>query len=212
MRGKTGIVAILVAIVGAISLTGCATPEIRAIPEEVIKDEAVKSAYEKGREDGRADAASLARQQIEEQLGGFVRKYRDELLYLELVKGGVLKPAQVSMVYVPGRVSDDGSSFSAPALSWKVVQPPQFISDESTKWLNKDRANFCYFLIKAFGMEKDAISFVGRSDKPGGVFLSMVPHGDSSGKFAVIGKTLVGNCETAMTFYKKKGHNTVRIE
>lgn len=200
------------AILLGVSLTGCAAPEIRAIPEEIIKNEELKSAYEKGREDGRADAASLARQQIEEQLGGFVRKYRDELLYLELVKGGVLKPARVSMVYLPGRVSDDGASFSAPSLSWKVVAPPQFISDESTKWLNKDRANFCYFLIKTFSTEMDATSFVGGSDKPGGVFLSMVPHGDAPGKFAVIAKTLTGNCENAMTFYRKKGHTAVRIE
>ena len=206
------VIGVLAVLLATVLLAGCSTPVIRAMPEEIIKDEALKSAYEKGREDGRADAASLARQQIEEQLGGFVRKYRDELLYLELVKGGALKPAQVSMVYVPGRVSDDGASFSAPSLSWKIVQPPQFISDESTKWLNKDRANFCYFLIRTFDTEKDATSFVGRSEKPGGVFLTMVPHGDSSGRFAVIGKTLTGNCGNAMTFYKKKGNNTVRIE
>lgn len=201
----------MVGVIMAMALMGCA-PTIRAIPDEVMKDEALKAAYDKGREEGRRDAGVLAKQELEEQLGGFVRKYRDEMLYLELVKGGVLKPAQVSMVYIPGKVSEDGGTFSAPSLSWKVVSPPQFVPDESTRWMNKDRANFCYFLIETFNTEKDAYSFVGRSQKPPAVFLSSVSHGDSSGKWAVIGKTMTGNCTNAMNFYKGKGHHTVRIE
>jgi len=210
-RGK-GVYSLL-AFVAVVALSfGACAPTIRAIPDEVMENEAVKAAYEKGREDGRKDASVLAKQEIEEKLGGFVRKYRDEMLYLELVKGGVLKPAQVSMVYIPGRVSQDGGTFSAPSLSWKVVSPPQFVSEESTKWMNKDRANFCYFLIDTFNTEKDAYTFVGRTQKPEGVFLSSVSHGDSSGKWAVIGKTSTGNCTNAMNFYKASGHHTVRIE
>lgn len=201
----------LAVIMAMAVISGCA-PTIRAIPDEIMKDEALKEAYEKGREEGRRDAGALAKQEIEEKLGGFMRTYRDEMLYLELVKGGVLRPAQVSMVYMPGKVSDDGGTFSAPSLSWKVVSPPQFIPDESNKWMNRDRSNFCYFLIETFNTEKDAYSFVGRTQKPGAVFLSSVSHGDSSGKWAVIGKTVKGNCDAAMNFYKTKGHNAVRIE
>jgi len=190
---------------------GCA-PTIRAVPESVIESESLRTAREEGREEGRREGAQLCRQELEERLRDFVRRYRDELLYLELVKGGAILPAQVRLIYNPARISQDGSSYSAPTLVWKIVSPPQFVAHESGgDWLSRDRANFCYFIVDSFPTEAEAFRFLGNCAKPGDVFLTIAPHGDG-GKWAVIGKAFKSGCEGAMEFYRKLGRQPVRVE
>jgi hypothetical protein len=190
---------------------GCA-PTIRAVPEDVIESEAVRIAREEGREQGRREGSRLCREEMDERLRDFVRRYRDELLYLELTKGGAIVPAQVRLIYNPAKISRDGSSYSAPTLVWKIVSPPQFVSDESGEgWLGRDRANFCYFLVDSFATEAEAFQFVGGSRKPDDVFLTTAPHGDG-GKWAVIGKAFKAKCDVAMSFYRKLGRQAIRVE
>jgi hypothetical protein len=202
----------IVAVTGVLfAVAGCA-PTIRAVPEDVIESESLRTAREEGREEGRREGSRLCRQEMEERLRDFVRKYRDELLYLELVKGGAIIPAQVRLVYNPARISRDGSSYSAPTLGWKIVSPPRFVSDESGgDWLGRDRANFCYFLVDSFATEAEAFLFLGNSAKPDDVFLTMAPHGDG-GKWAVIAKAFKTKCDGAMAFYRKLGRQAIRVE
>lgn len=190
---------------------GCA-PAIREISQDVVETEALRNAREEGREQGRREGSHLCRQEMDERLRDFVRKYRDELLYLELVKGGAITPAQVRLFYNPAKISQDGSSYSAPNLVWKIVSAPQFVSDDSSgDWLKRDRANFCYFSIDSFATESEAFLFLGNIAKPDDVFLTIAPHGDS-GKWSVIAKAFRSKCDKAMTFYRKLGRQAVRIE
>lgn len=190
---------------------GCA-PTIRQISRDAIEAEAVVAARDEGRQQGRQEGISLCRQEMDGQLRDFARKYSDQLLYLELVKGGAILPAQVRLVYNPARISRDGSSYSAPNLTWKIVSPPQFISDDSQgDWLKKDRSNFCYFLVDSFATEAEAFLFLGITKKPDNVFLSTAPHGDN-GRWAVLGKAFKSNCDDAMSFYKKLGRQSVKID
>ena len=189
---------------------GC--PHHQAVPEDVIEAEAVRIAREEGREEGRREGSRLCKEELDERLRDFVRRYRDELLYLELTKGGAIVPAQVRLIYNPARISRDGSSYSAPTLIWKIVSPPRFVSDESGEgWFGRDRANFCYFLVDSFPTEAEAFQFVGGSPKPDDVFLTTAPHGDG-GKWAVIGKAFKARCDVAMAFYRKLGRQAIRVE
>lgn len=218
MRAGMGRVMPLLSLVGIMALTGilfgvtgCA-PTIRAVPGDVIEAEAVRIAREEGREEGRWEGSRLCREELEERLRDFVRRYRDELLYLELTKGGAIVPAQVRLIYNPAKISRDGSSYSAPTLVWKIVSPPRFVSEEAGEgWLGRDRANFCYFVVDSFATEAEAFLFVGSSPKPDDVFLTTAPHGDG-GKWAVIGKAFKARCDAAMAFYKKLGRQAVRVE
>lgn len=218
MRAGMGRVMPLLSLVGIMALTGilfgvtgCA-PTIRAVPGDVIEAEAVRIAREEGREEGRREGSRLCREELEERLRDFVRRYRDELLYLELTKGGAIVPAQVRLIYNPAKISRDGSSYSAPTLVWKIVSPPRFVSEEAGEgWLGRDRANFCYFVVDSFATEAEAFLFVGSSPKPDDVFLTTAPHGDG-GKWAVIGKAFKARCDAAMAFYKKLGRQAVRVE
>lgn len=211
MVTRTLLLAAVTVIAACLGPSGCA-PTIRAVPRDVIEEESLKNAMEQGREEGRREGLRVCRHEMEERLRDFSRTYRDELLYLELTKGGAIRPAQVRLVYNPGRISADGSSYSAPTLVWKIVSPPQFVSDESGgDWLSRDRANFCYFLIGSFLTEAEAFSFVGSSGKPDDVFITTAPHGDGK-KWAVIGKTFKRGCGNAMTFFKERGHQVIVIE
>jgi len=213
MRSRHTLSLICIAAVAGILLAaaGCA-PTIRAVPEHDNESESLRTAREEGKEEGRREGSRLCRQEMEERLRDFVREYRDELLYLELVKGGAIIPAQVRLIYSPAKISRDGSSYSAPTLVWKIVSPPRFVSDESGgDWLGRDRANFCYFLVDSFATEAEAFSFLGSSAKPDDVFLTIAPHGDG-GKWAVIAKTFKTKCEGAMTFYRKLGRQAIKVE
>ncbi len=190
---------------------GCA-PTIRAVPEDVIESESLRIAREEGKEEGRREGSRLCKQELEERSRDFVRRYRDELLYLELTRGGAILPAQVSVIYNPAKISRDGSSYSAPTLVWKILSPPQFVSDDSGgDWLSRDRANFCYFLVDSFATEAEAFLFLGNSPKPSDVFLTIAPHGDG-GKWAVIGKVFKTKCEETMEFYRNLGRQAIRVE
>lgn len=194
-----------------LALAGCA-PTIRAVPEDVIESESIRIAREEGREEGRREYSRLCKEELEERLRDFVRRYRDELLYLELTKGGAILPAQVRLIYNPAKISRDGSSYSAPTLVWRIVSPPQFVSDESGgDWLSRDRANFCYLLVDSFATEAEAFSFLGSSPKPDDVFVTIAPHGEG-GKWAVIAKVFKTKCDGAMAFYKKLGRQAIRVE
>lgn len=211
MRARALLPVAVILITACLGPSGCA-PTIRAVPRDVIEEESLKNAREQGREEGRRGGLQVCRHEMEERLRDFSRRYRDELLYLELTKGGAIRPAQVRLIYNPGKISADGSSYSAPTLVWKIVSPPQFVSDESGgDWLSRDRANFCYFLIDSFSTEAEAFSFVGSSGKPDDVFITSAPHGDGK-KWAVIGKTFKQGCAGAMAFFKKRGHQVIRIE
>ena len=190
---------------------GC-SPAIRQISSDAIEKESVLAARDEGRQQGRQEGMSICRTEMDEMLRDFVRKYRDQLLYLELVKGGAITPAQVRLVYNPAKISGDGSSYSAPGLTWKIVSPPQFVSDDAQGgWLKKDRANFCYFLVESFFTEGEAFLFLGNAKKPDDVFLTMAPYGDG-GRWAVIGKAFKGRCDDALSFYKKLGRQPIRID
>jgi len=194
-----------------LAVAGCA-PTIRAVPEDVIESESVRIAREEGKEEGRREGSRLCKQELEERLRDFVRRYRDELLYLDLTKGGAILPAQGSLIYNPAKISRDGSSYSAPTLVWKIMSPPQFVSDDSGgDWLSRDRANFCYFLVDSFATEAEAFLFLGNSPKPDDVFLTIAPHGDG-GKWAVIGKAFKAKCDGAMVFYRNLGRQAIRVE
>ncbi len=211
MKGRYRFWGMAAAMAVSLAASGCA-PTIRAVPEDVIESESLKNAREQGREEGRREGSRICRQEMEEKLRDFVRRYRDELLYLELTKGGAIRPAQVRLIYNPGKISSDGSSYSAPTLVWKIVSPPQFISDDTGgDWLGRDRANFCYFLIDSFATEAEAFSFVGTSGKPDDVFITTAPHGEGK-KWAAIGKTFRSGCDSAMAFYKKRGHPAIKVE
>ncbi|MHB8108856.1 MAG: hypothetical protein ACYDHW_02360 [Syntrophorhabdaceae bacterium] len=190
---------------------GCA-PTIREVSQDVIENEGLRNAREEGRETGRREGSNLCKQEMDDRLRDFVRKYRDELLYLELVKGGAITPAQVRLIYNPAKISKDGSSYFAPNLVWKIVSPPQFLSDDSSgDWLKRDRANFCYFAVDSFATESEAFIFLGNTPKPDDVFLTIAPHGNS-GKWSVIAKAFRSKCDTAMAYYKKLGRQAIRVE
>ena len=212
MKALPGLIPCIIAAAVTILATSGCTPTIRAIPEDLIESESLKNSKEQGREEGRLEGTAICRREIEEKLRDFVRRYRDELLYIELIKGGAIRPAQVRLIYNPGKISIDGSSYSAPALVWKIVSPPQFVSDEpGSDWFSRDRANFCYFLINSFPTEAEAFSFTGTCAKPDDVFITTAPHGDGK-KWSVIGKTFTSGCGKAMAFFKKLGHPVTRIE
>ncbi len=103
--------------------TGC-TPTIRAVPEDVIESEAVRVAREEGREQGRREGSRLCKEELDERLRDFVRRYRDELLYLELTKGGAIVPAQVRLIYNPARISRTAAATRRrPYLEDRVAPP-----------------------------------------------------------------------------------------
>ncbi len=190
---------------------GC-SPAIRQISNDAIEKESVLAARDEGRQQGRQEGINICRTEIDEMLRDFVRRYRDQLLYLELVKGGAIMPAQVRLVYNPAKISSDGSSYSAPGLTWKIVSPPQFVSNDAQgDWLKKDRANFCYFLVESFFTESEAFLFLGNTKKPDDAFLTIAPYGDG-GRWAVIGKAFKGRCDDTMLFYKRLGRQPARID
>ncbi len=202
---------VIVAMLIPILIVGC-SPAIRQISDDAIEKEAVLIARDEGRQEGRREGVNLCRLEMDEQLRDFVRKYRDQLLYLELVKGGAILPAEVRLIYNQAKISRDGSSYSAPNLTWRIVSPPQFISDDSQgDWLKKDRANFCYFLVESFATEAEAFLFLGNTKKPDDVFLTTAPHGDG-GRWAVLAKAFKPNCDAAMSFYNKLGRQPIRID
>ena len=203
---------IVLAVMAILPVSMGCSPTIRQISDDVIESEAVRAARDEGKQQGRQDAVGLCRAEMDERLRDFVRKYRDELLYLELVKGGAILPAQIRLIYNPAKISKDGSSYFAPNLMWKIVSPPQFVSDDSqSDWLKKDRANFCYFVIDSFATEGEAFLFLGTVKKPDDVFLTTAPHGDS-GKWAVIAKVFRARCDSAVAFYKKLGRQPIVVE
>ena len=192
-------------------VVGC-SPTIKQISDSAIEAEAVVAARDEGRQQGRQEGINLCRLEMDERFRDFVRKYRDQLLYLELVKGGAILPAQVRLIYNPARISGDGSSYSAPNLTWKIVAPPQFVADDSqSDWLKKDRANFCYLLIDSFATEAEAFLFLSNIKQPDDVFLTTAPHGDS-GRWAVLAKVFKSHCDDAISFYKKLGRQPIKID
>lgn len=204
-------ISLIIGVLISILIVGC-SPTIKQISDNAIETEAVLIARDEGRQQGRQEGINLCRLEMDERLRDFVRKYRDQLLYLELVKGGAILPAQIRLIYNPSKISRDGSSYSAPNLTWKIVSPPQFISDDSQgDWLKKDRANFCYFLIESFATEAEAFLFLGNTKKPDDVFLTTAPHGDG-GRWAVIAKAFKSNCDDAMSFYNRLGRQPIRID
>ncbi|MBP1750784.1 MAG: hypothetical protein H6Q52_3323 [Deltaproteobacteria bacterium] len=195
----------------AILSGGCA-PTIKQISDNAIETEAVLTARDEVRQQGRQEGINLCRLEMDERLRDFIRKYRDQLLYLELVKGGAILPAQIRLIYNPAKISHDGSSYSAPNLTWKIVSAPQFVSDDSQgDWLNKDRANFCYFLVESFFTENEAFLFLGNTKKPPEVFLTIAPHGDN-GRWAVVAKAFKTKCDDAVSFYKKLGRQPIKVD
>ncbi len=202
---------VILVIVILMTSWGC-SPAIRQISSDAIEKESVLAARDEGRQEGRREGMALCRAEMDEMLRDFVRKYRDQLLYLELIKGGAIMPAQVRLVYNPAKISGDGSMYSAPGLTWKIVAPPQFVSDDAGgDWLKKDRANFCYFLIESFFTESEAFLFLSNTKKPDDVFLTIAPYGEG-GRWAVIGKAFKGTCDDALSFYKKFGRQPIRID
>jgi hypothetical protein len=202
---------VVVIVLAFLASWGC-SPAIRQISSDAIEKESVLTARDEGRQEGRQEGMNICRTEMDEMLRDFVRKYRDQLLYLELVKGGAIMPAQIRLVYNPAKISGDGSSYSAPGLTWKIVSPPQFVSDDAQGgWLRKDRANFCYFLVESIFTEGEAFLFLGNAKKPDDVFLTMAPYGDG-GRWAVIAKAFKGRCDDALAFYKKLGRQPIRID
>ncbi|MRR24170.1 hypothetical protein EG830_14460 [bacterium] len=202
---------LITGMAAAAMVFGC-SPTIKQISPEAIEAEAVSAARDEGRQQGRQEGITLCRQEMDETLRDFVRKYRDQLLYLELVKGGAILPAQVRLIYNPAKISRDGSSYSAPNLMWKIVSPPQFITDDSQgDWMKKDRANFCYLLIDSFVTEAEAFLFLGSTKKPDDLFLTIAPHGDN-GRWAVIGKAFRSKCDDGVSFYKNLGRQPIKLD
>lgn len=201
----------IILMVFVLLLTVSCAPTMREISKETIENAEVAELLEKARQEGYNEAMTVANAQVQEKVMSFLRKYKNEMLYLEAVKAGVLQPGQVGMFYVPGKTSEDGFSFSAPTFAWQVIQQPQFLADEATNWWKKDEANFCYFFLQAYKSEADAAKAVGKIQKPDSVLLSAVPYGDQSGKFAVIGKTVAAACEDSMNYFENNGFKPVKV-
>lgn len=197
-------------ICGALFI-GCA-PTVRVVGKDTINSEEAKQAKEDGRKEGYEEALAQCRAENEANVQAFMRSYKNEMLYVEAVKAGVLKPGQVRMVYSPGKVSEDGSSFSAPTLTWKVASPPQFMAEEALAWWKKDEVNYCYFILKSYENETLALKAVGSMEKPDHVFLMSMPYSDTSGKWAVIGKAVAVKCDETITALKGKGFNVLRVK
>lgn len=198
--------------VAALVMCSACAPTIRAIPENVIENEKLKVIKAEAREEGRKEAAAVYKAQFEEVMNKFIRSYKDELLYNQMVKGGILKPGQVSMTYVPGQVNPDGNVFSSPRLEWKILSPPQFIPDEASAWSGRDRANFCYFWITSAPSETDALQLVGKIEKPENVLISSTPYGDGTGRWAILGKAPKAECAGAVSFFKARSLDLIVIE
>lgn len=192
-------------------LSGCSGPTIRQIPEAEVTKEEVRVAKEEGRLQGYKEAITVARAEAEDRLVKFMKQYKSELLYIEAVKAGILKPGRVEMVYSPGTVSNDGMTYAAPGFSWRVMSPPQFMADETTKWWKRDEANFCYFFISSYTGEKEAIRAVGTMEKPGGVLLTTMPYADGQ-SWAVIAKTAKPVCDDTMVFFQNKGLSPIKVK
>lgn len=202
--------AAVLAVLATTVLTACA-PTMREVPIESLQNEEMRQVAEKARQEGYNEAMAVANVQIQEKVTTFLRKYKGEMLYLEMVKAGVLMPGQVEMRYMPPSPSDDGLSYVAPTFAWKVNQLPQFVAEESTNWMKRDEANFCYFFLKSYGSDVEASKAMGRMEKPDSVFLTTVAYGDMSGKWSVIGKTVASLCEDNMLFFEERGYKPIRV-
>lgn len=202
---------ILAGLLFGVFVAGCA-PTVRVVGKDAIISEEAKQAQETGRKEGYEEAVVVCRAENEANVQGFMRSYKNEMLYVEAVKAGVLKPGQVRMVYSPGKVSEDGSSFSAPTLTWKLASPPQFMAEEAMAWWKRDEVNYCYFILKSYESETMALKAVGSIDKPDHIFLTSMPYSDTSGKWAVIGKAVAVKCDEAITALKGKGFNALRVK
>ncbi|MBT9166685.1 MAG: hypothetical protein DDT19_00009 [Syntrophomonadaceae bacterium] len=208
------VIALVAIALVTLVLTGC-SPAIRKLPKEDIKDEAIKQkiaeAKAEGEKTGFAKAKTLCEAKMTEELSALIRKYRKEMMYLEFVRGGLILPGQVTMRYNPGVVSDDGSSFISPTLSWKITAPPVFLPQEIAKWERKDKDNFCYLFLKVFPSETEAMREVGRAEKPADAFLMSVVYADGSNRYAVIAKAPKESCDKTMDFFKGRGYLPVRV-
>ncbi len=202
----------LFGVVAVLSLAvGCA-PTIRQIPESMLKDEERKVSFEEGRKQGFADGVTVTRAEYDGKMTEFMNQYKGELLYVEAVKAGILRPGQVEMAYSPGAVSGDGGSFSAPAFKWRVTSPPQFQADESMRWWKKDEANFCYLFLRDYPDQRSALQAVASVEKPGSVLLTAMPYSDGTGRWAVIAKTIADVCDDAVSLYQARGFSPVRVQ
>lgn len=199
----------LIALLGML-IAGCA-PTIQQIDTNAVEAEAIRIAREEGRQQAYNEALTVARAEMDQRLQEFMTKYKNEFLYIQTVKAGMLKPGQVEMIYMPGRVSPDGSTYSAPGFTWKVLAAPQFQADEVNRWWKRDEANFCYFFLKTYNSEKEAMNAVGSTEKPPAVLLSSVRQGDSSDKWAMIGKSPTTECQNSVAFYQKRGFTPVQV-
>lgn len=210
MEKKTKLILIISVFLIIISTVSCA-PTIKHVSKEVIESELSKESYEKGRQDGYNEAMTVLRVQMEEKIAKFLQKYKNELLYLEFVKAGILEPGQVSMAYVEGKQGADGSSWTAPTFEWRLISPPRFVPEKMASWWRKDEANFCYFYIKTFDSDLSAIKAIGMMQKPEETFLMSVPYADNSGRWAVIGKSPILTCDENINFYMERGYNPIRV-
>ncbi len=204
---KTFIVCILLVSWGVV---GCA-PTVREVSKETIQKELLEKARREGKKEGFQEGLAVGKAQMQSWVQEFIKKYGNEMLYLKMVHGGVLKPGQVSMFYKPPTVSEDGSTFSSPRIVWKVVSPPQFDVMRASSWYEKDKANFCYFVITTAKNLDEATHIVGTIKKPDNVFVMSVPFADKSSQYAVIGKTPVLSCEQSITYFKKQGYDVLKI-
>jgi hypothetical protein len=179
--------------------------------QEIIESKALEEAKMKARQDGYNEAMATMQAKMDTKIADFLREYRGKMLYLKTVQAGVLEPGQVAMTYVEGQAGADGSTWVAPTFAWKVVSPPRFSEERAAVWWSNDKLNFCYFFIKGFSNNIDAVKAVGTMAKPDGVFLMSTPYADNSGRWAVIGKSVIAKCEESYKFYEDKGYDPVRV-
>lgn len=201
---------VILLVVLLLSVWGCAATQ-QVVSKEDIEQEQYKRGYEEGVEKGYQKAITACQAEYRDRLLDQAKKYQEQLLYLGLVKGGIIEPARVSMEYIPERFSGDGQSYSPPAIRWRISSPPRF-TILANKWFLRERENYCYFHIKDFVSQSEAAQFLDSLKKPENhiVFTDMVKHA-SQNKWAVIGKSPWQECKPVIDFYKQQGFEVIEI-
>lgn len=198
-----------------IILTAC-TPTIKKISQETIDDFNYQRGVNDGIEIGYNMAIEVARKEYEDRMFTQLSKFKEHVLYLQLVKGGILEPARVVTELVDGQVSGDGKSYVSPYLKWSVVKDPSFNLDRSLRWKQRDDENFCYLFIVAFDDYKKALKELSIIQRPKSgyiVLFDIVRRISQNNKdkfdYALIAKVPRGYCTEARDFYTMRGYDVI---
>lgn len=200
-------------------LVGCA-PTIKKIAQEDIDDFNYYRGVNDGIDIGYRMAIDVARKEYEDRLYSITGKFKDHLMYLQLVKGGVLEPARVVTEMVGGQISEDGKTYESPYLRWSIIKDPAFNLDKSLRWRQKDDENYCYLLLSIYDDYKKALKELGKIQRPSGGYVVLFDvvrqvnpkseSKDDSSRYALIVKTPKSYCGYVKDFYSLRGFDVMQ--